>query len=125
MTEKNEYTAVPTAVLADDRERKELEYISDMARRNREAETAIRRNMSKALEAEEAARSKRIATRVNLVCEVCAWIVGSASLLILAHIGAIAGWLMQIAITAWTGCAGYRVGVLLGCCKPRQTEGRV
>lgn len=95
-------------------ERAELDLINSKSYQNREAEDKRIRNRFAAQEAEEAALAKRISTYVMLFCAVCIWITGVAALLILAKTGAIAGWLMQFCVTAWTGLAGYRVGKIEG-----------
>ena len=58
----------------------------------------------------EAARKYKANQMGRLMVQAFGWLAGCASLVILCHMGHIAGWLMYLTTTVWTLHLGIRLG---------------
>ena len=104
-----EYTAVPTDVLEAQQEARELENINQATKANLEEHHRVCRTA--AMEEESSRQAQAEAIR-RLAGNIFAWTAGCATLVLLAHGGAIAGWLMHIGTTVWTFVLGHQIGKL-------------
>lgn len=122
------YTAVPTEELENWQEAKELEILSGKTRQNREArmqqeaeEAKVRQaeedakreweaNQARIRELEDEARQERIAEIQNLAWMAFGWVVGCATLIILAKTGAIIDSVMQVGTATLSFALGCMVG---------------
>ncbi|MBR2048309.1 MAG: hypothetical protein IJ960_06890 [Oscillospiraceae bacterium] len=60
--------------------------------------------------AEEALRARRIAAIKHMAMHATLWVIGCTTLIILAHVGHIAGYLMHIGNVAWSIVLGIQIG---------------
>lgn len=63
----------------------------------------------------EAARKYKAAKLGGMAAQAFGWLAGCATLVILCHLGHIAGWLMYLTTTVWSLHLGIRLGREVGC----------
>lgn len=109
-----EYTAVPTAALKAQQEARELDNLNQITRSNREK----REKEARDIEADDklvayldqAVRDEQTAIIKHLAAHAFLWLAGCSTLIIMAHTGAIAGWVMQAGTSAWSFALGMAIG---------------
>ena len=109
-----EYTAVPTEELENWREAREQEMLNQITHFNREKREKeahdIEANEKLVAYLDQAVRDEQFATTKHVATQAFLWIAGCAALILMAHTGAIAGWVMQIGTAAWSFALGMVIG---------------
>ena len=104
------YTAVPTAELENWQEAREQEMLHKCIRENVARKEQARMEGQARIRELEAQRQARVRDLQKLAWMAVGWAAGCTALVILAHTGAIAGWLMQVGTTALSFALGLVCG---------------
>lgn len=107
------YTAVPTEELENWHEAREQEMLNMKIRQNREQQERAHMAGQARIRELEQQEQQRMAEIRKLAWMAFGWAAGSTVLVILAHTGAIAGWIMHIGTTALSLVLGYTGGQLV------------
>lgn len=102
-----EYTCIPTSVLEDRKEAREFNMINQAvkARSDRDA---------RQIEVAQQLEDTRHEATLHLCAESACIIAGIATLVFLAHVGAVAGWLMHVGTMAAAFWLGHEIGKVTG-----------
>ena len=104
------YTAVPTEELENWQETRELEMLSERTRANRGIKAQRQLEGQARIRELEAQRQARVRELQKLAWMAFGWAAGCTVLVILAHVGAVAGWVMHIGTTALSFALGLVCG---------------
>lgn len=110
MKQTTEYIAVPRDVM-EDRRTDGVHQIINTAHR---AKSLREEEEQKARRAAIDARDKQTATVLEQSAKCALGLAAIGTLVFLAHIGAIAGWVMHLSTMALTGWMGYEIGRIGG-----------
>ena len=108
------YTAVPTEELENWQEARELEMLNCKTRANRDIKAQRQLEGQARIREPEQVRQQRMAEVQRLFWTAFGWAAGCSALVILAHTGAIAGWVMQIGTTVLSFLLGLVCGRMAG-----------
>lgn len=104
------YTAVPTAELENWQEAREQEMLLKCIKENVARKEQARMEGQARIRELETQRQARVRELQKLAWMAFGWAAGCTVLVILAHTGAIAGWLMQVGTTALSFALGLIAG---------------
>lgn len=107
-----EFTAVPTAELENWQEAREQEMLRKCIKENVARNEQARMAGQARIRELEAHRQARVRELQKLAWMAFGWVAGCTALVILAHIGAVAGWVMQAGTTALSFALGLVCGRL-------------
>lgn len=110
MTKATEYVMVPADLLEDRQTGSVHDLINKSARAKAQAAMAQELNRQRA-ELEEEDRADAV---MQLIVKCSMGLAAIGTLVFLAHIGAIAGWVMHLSTMALTGWMGYEIGRIGG-----------
>lgn len=101
-------------VLGIPAEVREFEHLNRITRGNLEAQEQARQDAWSAREEtcakEDAAREEQFAAIKRATTHTFLWLAGCSTLIIMAHTGAIAEWVMQVGTAAWSFALGMAIG---------------
>ena len=106
------YTAVPTEELKNWQEAREQEMLNKCIRENRARQEQAHMAGQARIRELERLEQQRMADIWKLAKMAFGWVAGCTALVILAHIGAVAGWVMQVGTTALSFALGLVCGRL-------------
>jgi hypothetical protein len=93
-----------------DQEIAEEQMLNNAVKANQAAEMDARYAAANSGRIAKAIRNNRIAAIKHMAIHGFCWLAGCATLIILAHIGDIAGYLMHIGTTVWSVALGIQIG---------------
>lgn len=106
MTNATEYVMVPADLLEDRQTGSVHDLINKSARAKAQAEMAQKLNRQR----EALAKEDRAATALEQIAKCTLGLAAIGTLVFLAHVGAIAGWVMHLSTMALAGWMGYEIG---------------
>ena len=93
-----------------DQELAEEQMINSAVKANQAAEMDARYAAINSSRIAKVARDNRIAAIKRMAVHGFCWLAGCAALVMLAHVGHIAGYLMHIGTTVWSVALGIQIG---------------
>ena len=108
-----DYTAVPTEELKNWQEAREQEMLNKCIRENRARQEQAHMAGQARIRELERLEQQRMAEIWKLAWMAFSWVVGCTVLVILAHVGAVTGWVMQVGTTTLSLVLGYTGGQLV------------
>lgn len=105
-----EFIAIPSDAVEEWRTVEMIKSVNASGRNNREADDMARKRAADARTQEEKNRKDESDAAFRVLMLVIAWVAACATMVLLAHTGAVAGWLMNLGTVAVTGWTWYEIG---------------
>lgn len=105
-----EFIAIPSDAVEEWRTVEMIKSVNASGRNNREADDMARKLAADAKAQAEQERQDEADAAHRILLLAMAWVACCASLILLAHTGAVAGWLMNLGTIAMTGWTWYEIG---------------